>query len=343
MQKEKENAVMRVDRFIREHNLLTPNSSGSEIVPATVIVGLSGGPDSVFLLHALHELRSTYNITLIAAHLDHGWRENSTADLLFCKNLADKLGIAFVGAHAGDIKQPVKDSGSREDLGRRLRRTFFADCMQKYNARAVALAHHQDDQIETFMLRLIRGAGTAGLACMRPKHGFYIRPLLEISKEDILAYLREKSITYMLDHTNFTDEHLRNRIRKYVIPAFNSVDARFAASCVRTIKNMQETEAFLEKTTRSIFDDLAEVREKGTGESGGNYCMNLAKFRALDPFMRKRILLHLLCCEKVLFTPSEKFFSEILQFLCRTNGGTHDIHPSWSIAKKQNSFYITKK
>lgn len=339
--KNKKDAVMLVDRFIEEHKLLSVgglDDSGGN--PVTVIVGLSGGPDSVFLLHALCQLRSKYKIVIVAAHLDHGWRENSSNDALFCKNLAHDLSVEFVSAHASEIKvaECKKDSGSREDCGRQLRRAFFAECMHKYNASAIALAHHQDDQLETFMVRLIRGTGVTGLACMRPRSDAYIRPLLAFTKAEILAYLEEKSIAYVLDRTNFTDEHLRNRIRKYVLPAFKLSDERFENSCLRTIKNMQEHEAFLERLTRKTLESLTcgFLPEE-------SHKLNLAEFRALDPFMQKRVLMHVLCREKVAFTPSEKFFDEMLRFLCNPTGGRHLLHLSWAIEKKRNYFWIVKK
>lgn len=125
----------------------------------TIIVGLSGGADSVFLLYALYMLRSTYNIQVIAAHFNHEWRgQAADRDEEFCKDLAQKLDIPFVRSSMSMLKNNITYNGSKEAIGRAARRTFFASAYTEYNADAVALAHHASDQIETFLIRLIRGA-----------------------------------------------------------------------------------------------------------------------------------------------------------------------------------------
>lgn len=137
-----------VAHFIAQHDLITPNR--------TIIVGLSGGPDSVCLLSLLKKLASSYEITVIAAHLDHGWRTQSGQDAAFCKEFAESLGVTYIQAHASEIKLTKPYNGSKEEQGRMLRRQFFETVAADTNAHAIALAHHQDDQQETFFLRMIR-------------------------------------------------------------------------------------------------------------------------------------------------------------------------------------------
>src|SRR5579872_5515274 len=109
--------VRNITDFIAAHNLISPNQ--------TIIVGLSGGPDSVFLLHMLVQVREQYNLTLIAAHLDHQWRENSAEDAAFCLQLCDQLKVQFVYAKASEFADRVEVNGSKEELGRKLRRIYF--------------------------------------------------------------------------------------------------------------------------------------------------------------------------------------------------------------------------
>ncbi len=300
----------------------------------TLVIGLSGGPDSVFLLHALVALRPSYNLTLIAAHLDHGWRPESAQDALFCKELAESLGITYVGKHAQALALPPW-TGSREELGRTLRRTFLENVAHEYSAQAIVLGHHKDDQIETFFVRLMRGAGLAGLSGMRPRSGLYIRPLLGVFKEQILEYLHEKGFAYRQDYTNESPLYLRNRLRNLVIPELKKSDPRFANNCIRSIGHLQEAADFLEQLTKTTFDTIASYQED-------RYVIDLKSFRQLDPFMKKQVLLTWLCREKLPFTPTSAFFDEALRFLNTQRGGSHTLHPTWHLIKQGNLAFVQK-
>ena len=162
-----------------------------KLIPSgiTLIIGLSGGPDSVFLIYFLHEFQSLYKIKLIAAHLDHQWRENSAQDVKFCQQVCENLRIPFVTKKIGELSVPFKNNGSQEELGRKYRRFFLESIRKEYNADFIALGHHADDQQETFFIRLARGSSLTGLTCMKEKEGIYLRPLLTVNKSDILEYL----------------------------------------------------------------------------------------------------------------------------------------------------------
>lgn len=316
-----------VRAFADQHVLLVPSDR--------IIVGLSGGPDSVFLLHVLIALRSYYNLTIIAAHLDHGWRENSHTDEQFCKELAQQLDIPYVSAHARDSIHIKTNSGSREDLGRRLRRAFLERVAHDHNANKIALAHHADDTIETFFIRLLRGAGLSGLASMRPRAGLYIRPLLNLFKSQILDYLSTHAIAYLTDYTNIHDTYLRNRIRNYVIPALKKTDDRFEHSCIRTIEHLQEADDFLGQLAQSTLAKISSTHNNLV-------TVDLTQLRSLDTFLQKTVILHWLVQERVPFTPTQSFFDEIIRFLHSTTGGQHDLSNSWAIVKKEQRAYIKK-
>src|SRR5580704_10711033 len=170
--------IHHINDFIAHHKLFSDGS--------TIVLGLSGGPDSIFLLHVLAALHNQKKITLIAAHLDHGWRATSAADAQFCMHEAQRLGIACIIGHLDEFKDTISWNGSQEELGRKTRRLFLQQVAERYNAHHIALAHHAQDQQETFFIRLIRGSSIAGLASMLPANGIYIRPLLATSKTDIL-------------------------------------------------------------------------------------------------------------------------------------------------------------
>lgn len=305
-----------ISDYCKANTLVQPNT--------IIIVGLSGGPDSVFLLHYLHAKANELNLRLIAAHLDHGWRERSKFDAQFCGELAHQLGIPIIVRRLDELALVIKRNGSQEEVGRKARRFFFEQVRQKYNANAIALAHHADDQQETFFIRLLRGASLTGLTAMKPLNGYYIRPLLTITKKEIVDYLNAHGISYCIDETNATDQFLRNRIRNAVIPALHQADSRFSVNFAKTIEQLQQTEQFLETMTQQSFDAI-----KGTGI----HEISVDKFLALEPLLQQRILIYWFCRNNVLFTPSQALFNEIIRFL-HNKSSTHSLYKTWQLTKK---------
>ncbi|QQR49468.1 tRNA lysidine(34) synthetase TilS [bacterium] len=292
----------------------------------TVVLGLSGGPDSVFLLHLLAQLHSEGCITLIAAHLDHGWRHNSADDVIFCQKLSANYGIQFFSERA----LPTKHHGSLEELGRKLRRAFLEKVMREQMADCIALAHHRQDQQETFFLRLLRGSSLTGLRCMNRVNMPYIRPLLETNKNDLVAFLESNSISYLIDPTNQADDFLRNKIRKYVIPALRMCDQRFEQKCESTIKHLQAEDDFLKNLTKQAATLVFASQKTGS----------LAVLRTCDPVIQRRLIIDLLIKEKASFKPSENFITEVLKFLLNPRGGKHQLSAHWSLIKKQDHFWL---
>ncbi len=318
------NVINQIKNYISQHNLIPDN--------ATIIVGLSGGPDSVFLLHLLKNLQKEKTLKLIAAHLDHEWRDDSAKDEQFCARLAKNLNIDYVSEVASKFAAREKFAGSKEEFGRRLRRKFFKSLAKKYNADAIALAHHLDDQEETFLIRLIRGTSLSGLTVMKPKANLYIRPLLETQKKDIVAWLDEHAIEYLIDPTNVSQDFLRNRIRANVIPALRECDKRFDKNFLSTLLKLQDADQFLDHLTKDLFKAIKKEN-----------AINIQYlFNAGPPYLQKRILMHWLIQEQVPFTPQDSFFDEILRFLAQPDSKTHQIHEKWGITKEKEMAFIEK-
>jgi tRNA(Ile)-lysidine synthase len=317
----------KIENFIKKNGLIT---SGH-----VVVVGLSGGPDSVFLLHFLASLQKEYNLSLIAAHLNHEWRPEADQEQKDCEALTKKLNIPFVTAKRSELSATFKHNGSQEEYGRKMRRYFFEKVLREHNADGIALAHHAQDQEETFFIRLIRGASLTGLTAIKPQHGVYIRPLLETNKSDILAWLHEHNIPYAVDKTNDSSNYLRNRIRMNVLPALRTCDDRFATNFLCTLKRLKETEQFLEQLTHKTFENISEIKDN-------QRYINIPQLLALDETVRHRILMHWLITENVPFPTTQAFLDEIMRFLQNKNGGTHAAHQKWSIVKKQTNTFLIK-
>jgi|SaaInlStandDraft_4_1057021.scaffolds.fasta_scaffold04995_2 tRNA(Ile)-lysidine synthase len=326
---------------------LKTHTRKSEKTP-TIILGLSGGPDSVFLFYFLKQLQKEEpdervnkedSIKLIAAHLNHGWRENAHKDETFCKKLCEKYNIPLIIEHAKNLSVQPKFNGSKEEIGRKLRRHFFKTLCKKHNATYIALAHHQQDQQETFFMRLLRGTTLNGLTAMKPVDGIFLRPLLTTSKKEILEYLKQNNLDYIIDHTNESDSFLRNRIRKYVIPALQKCDDRFNKKLESTLEHLKQEDDFLDRLTEKVCDNVFAVRrnQKDTTTIG-----NKTEFANLDLAIQKRLIPYWLTKEKVIFSPSNTHIMEIIRFLKSPRGGTHSIHQTWCIKKQQNNFWIEK-
>ena len=332
---------------------------------STLIIGLSGGPDSVYLLHLLVGMRESLGLSLIAAHLDHEWRASSKDDVTFCANLCAQLNVPFVTKKGSELctihlRYPpslrlrrdlrgfgaifgassakgyegqtgsFESNGSQEQLGRNMRRFFLEQVRQEHNAHAIALAHHKDDQLETFFINLIRGTTITGLCGMKEHEGFFIRPLLAITKSEILNYLSEHQIPYQIDPTNESDAYLRNRIRASVIPALVACDDRAKPNIVRAMKSLRDTEQFLKKITQETLEQVTHSNDSSTSS------LDMKQFFELDHYLQKRVLYSWLATNtKGTCRSSEAFLEEVVRFLSSPRGGSHQISPCWKLIKKQ--------
>lgn len=202
------NLIKKFQNISHQYNLW---QEGSKIV-----LGVSGGPDSVCLLDIFAKFKDKYNLDLIVAHVNYGLRgKDSEADEKLARKLAEKYGIKI------NVLKPekgLKKGENLENVLRGIRYDFFEKLRKRKNFDFIAVAHTKDDQAETVLMRLIRGAGLKGLRAMRPKTEKIIRPLLGVSKKEILAYLKENKLKYRIDITNKDNSIFRNKIRNLLIP-----------------------------------------------------------------------------------------------------------------------------
>lgn len=193
-----------------------PCESALTALPESLLVGVSGGVDSVALLHALVRMGRKP----VVLHFDHGWRAESGADAAFVKAQAQKLGLKYVGAKMR--KTAVAASrGPREADARAARYAFFVQAARRFRLPHLVLAHHADDQVETFLMQLVRGSGAAGrgMDATSKRGGLVLhRPWLGVWKKEIVAYARRHKLTWRDDATNADMQHRRNRIRRRVLP-----------------------------------------------------------------------------------------------------------------------------
>ena len=315
----------KVVHYIEQYHLIEHGS--------TIVLGLSGGPDSIYLLHLLASLREPLDMRLVAAHLDHQWRPDSWKDVELCKAACELLDVPLIIGKASDFQHMVSYKGSQEEYGRALRRTFLQTVATQHEADRIALAHHSDDQEETFFIRLIRGTTLSGLIGMRSHLGMYIRPLLEIPKSDILAYLDKHGIKYIHDSTNESDHYLRNRLRQTVLPALHAVDDRFSMHFARTLHHLQDAEALLIHYTQETLKNI----------SSPDHTINQKAFLSLHSALQKRVLMLWLIDQGLPFIPQETFLDEILRFIKHGKAPYHELHQTWALCQKDGWLSIEKK
>jgi len=254
-----------------------------------ILVGLSGGPDSIVLLHILSQLRKEYMLDIYIAHLDHKFRgEQSTSDRKFCEDIAGKSGFDIVCEEIDVPKIIKKEKISPEEAARQARYDFFERVARKKNITKIAVGHTRDDQAETVLMRLIRGSGMLGLGGVAPVkdiHGItVIRPVIEISRSRIDSFIKEFGLEFRHDSSNDDVSFTRNRIRHELFPY---LEGKFNPNIKEVLANMAENlrveNEFLEKFARRKFKGMVRKNKSGAIE------IDIKKFRKQPEAMRKRI------------------------------------------------------
>ncbi|URA10211.1 tRNA lysidine(34) synthetase TilS [Thermospira aquatica] len=221
------------------------------------VVGFSGGADSTALLLLLSRLRSFFSsFSVVAFHLNHGFRETASRDEVFCREVCQKLGIPFVVEHA-DVSSYARECNlSLEEAGRLRRREGLERVREAHNLDWICLAHHQDDQVELFLLRLFQGTGIESAGGMRMKEGYYLRPLLGFSHRDMVDYLVRLGHSWCEDESNATLRFDRNWIRHNLLPV---IEKRFPAAREKISSFMgflQEIHASFEVYEKPLLDEV---------------------------------------------------------------------------------------
>jgi tRNA(Ile)-lysidine synthase len=232
----------------------------------TVVVGLSGGADSVALLDVMASLSARRGFRVVAAHLDHGLRAGSAKDAAFCRDLCRRLGVPLETGTADVKGRARREKGGTEEAARRERYAFLREVEDRHGAVALAVAHTRDDQAETFLLRLLRGAGSAGLGAMRAVNGDILRPMLESGRRDVLAHLEARGLEHREDESNADLSFLRNRARHELLPYLEAkFNPRVRQALARAASVLSEEAGALAEEGACLLDAA------GDGQSHGEF------------------------------------------------------------------------
>lgn len=271
----------RVRKYVNKWQMLTKEDC--------VVVGVSGGADSVCLLLVLLELQKEMGFDIVAVHVNHGLRgEDADADEAFVKQFCKERGVTCEICFENVELIAKKRKQSTEEAGREVRRKFFEKIGHKYHGTKLALAHHQNDNAETFLFHLARGTGLKGLGGIAPVKDHVIRPLLCVNRNEIEEYLQVQGVSYCTDKTNLSDEYTRNRIRNHIVPYMEAeVNSKAVEHMCTTMEQIRMVEAYLEEQTEGYFESCVKETEEGYFVSDKTF-FDLPE--VIQPLLLKKVL-----------------------------------------------------
>ena len=276
----------RVKAYVKKYHMLEKKDK--------VIVGVSGGADSVCLLFMLLGLQKEMEISVIAVHVHHGLRGKSAdADAQYVQQICKEQGIELYTYYEDVARLSKLEKLTLEEAGRIARRRVFQEVMEKCGGTKIALAHHENDNAETLIWNLSRGCGLKGMGGISPIEGVYIRPLLCLQRKEIESYLENRGISYCTDETNLEENYTRNRIRKHVIPYLETeINRKVVAHMSETMSRMRELEEYIRNEAIRYAKCCVKKEEKDAEKR-----MYLIKeeFLKVPKAVRPYILQELLC------------------------------------------------
>ena len=249
--REKKNLVNKVIETIKKYHLIETNDK--------LVLGVSGGPDSISMLDILFKIKQNKQIQFdfVVAHVNHMIREEAGEDEQYVKNYCMKNDIKFYSKSIDVQKIANTNKIGTEEAGRNARYAFFDQILQEIGGNKIAIAHNKNDKVETIIMNELRGCGISGLKGIEPKREKYIRPLIECERKEIEEYCKENDIEPRIDQTNFENIYTRNKIRNIVIPY---IEKEFNPNIIKTIDRLSELvteqEAYIETQVEKVYQEI---------------------------------------------------------------------------------------
>lgn len=302
-----------------------------------IVLGVSGGPDSICMLQILHKFikEKLIGFEIVVAHINHGLRENAILDEEFVKEFCDKIQVPFFVKNVNIAEIAKQQKRGIEETGRKIRYDFFDEVMKKTNSNKIAIAHNSNDRAETIIMNIFRGTGTRGLIGIEKISGKYIRPLIEIKRIEIEEYLKENNISSRHDESNDENIYTRNKVRNIVIPY---IEKEFNPNIMNTIERLsdivKEEEEYLQNQTDKFYKDICVQEINLTQDyeynklNNAEIIIDLKKFNSLEKIIQKRIIFYSI--NKIFGTTKgiEKIHIDDIIKLCNNNIGNKYLTPN---------------
>lgn len=316
---------------IKKYNLIKENDS--------IVIGVSGGPDSICLLHILNEIKNELNFKIYVAHINHMIREEADSETEYVKEFCKSLGIECYIKRIDVVEIANNLKRGTEETGRQIRYEFFNEILEKTNSNKIATAHNNNDKVETILMNILRGSGTSGLKGIEAiRDNMYIRPLINTSREEIEEYCETNELGPKIDESNNENIYTRNKIRNIVIPY---IKQEFNPNIIKTINRLSEVaneeNEYLNKVTENEFNKL--LLEK----ANNSYVLNLKDFNKLELVIKRRVILYTINELLSSTTGIEKVNIDDIIKLCNNNVGNKYLSPIKNLkvlVKKGKIFFI---
>lgn len=307
--------INQVLKTIKKYNLIEKNDN--------IIVGVSGGPDSMCLLNILNKLKEQLEIKITVAHINHMIRKEADEETKYVEDYCKMNNIPCFVKRINVLEKASNDKIGTEEAGRKARYDFFEEIAKKVNANKIATAHNANDNAETVLMNIIRGTGSSGLKGIEPiRDGRFIRPLIECERVDIETYCNENKLEPKIDKSNFENTYTRNKIRNILIP---NIKQEFNPNIIHSLNKMsellKEENEFIEQYVEDVWKTVVINEEK-------DVILDLKKFNQLGKFVKSKVIL--LAIKKVIGSTQgiEKIHVEDVIKLCEKNVGNKYLTPN---------------
>lgn len=320
----------KVLKTIKKYNLI---NEGDKIV-----IGVSGGPDSICLLHVLNSLKEELKIKLYVAHINHMIREVADSETEYVQNFCKDLGIECFVKKMDIIKLAKKEKKGTEETGREVRYDFFNEILEKTHSNKIATAHNSNDKAETVILNILRGSGVSGLKGIEAtRDNKYIRPLIETGRLEIEKYCNENNLNPKYDESNNENIYSRNKVRNEVIPY---IKKEFNQNIIKTINRLSEVATeeneYMQKITKQEYENISKTQSD-------TIILDLKRFNNLELVIKRRIILYTI--NEAIHTTNgiEKVNIDDIIKLCNNNIGNKYLMPIKEIkvyVKKGKIYFI---
>ncbi len=317
-------------KTIKDNNLI---NEGDKIV-----IGVSGGPDSICLLHLLNNLKDTLKITIYVAHINHSIREVADMETKYVQDFCKKIGVECFVKKEDILSLAKKQKKGTEEVGRQVRYSFFDEVLEKTNSNKIATAHNSNDRAETVILNILRGSGISGLKGIEAiRDQKYIRPLINTDRESIEKYCEENNLEPKIDETNKENIYTRNKVRNVVIPY---IKKEFNQNIIKTINRLStvatEENDYLMKITKQEYANISNIEND-------IITLDLKRFNNLELVIKRRLILYTI--NEAIHTTNgiEKVNLDDIVKLCSNNIGNKYLTPIKEIkiyVKKGKVYFI---
>lgn len=316
---------------IQKYNLINANDK--------IVLGVSGGPDSLFMLDILNKLKEKLQFELVVAHINHMIRKEAWEEERFVKEFCQKINVEFYSKRIEVEKYANNNKIGLEEAGRKIRYEFFDEVAKVTNSNKIAIAHNKNDKVETIIMNLLRGSGVTGLQGIQPiKEDKIIRPIIEIERKDIEKYCKENNLEPRIDISNFDNTYTRNKIRNVVIPYIKEeFNPNFIETVTRLSEVITEENKFLNNVTEQKYRSI--LIKRGENE----IVLDLKKFNSEEIVIKNRLILHAILQLNGNTQGIEKIHIQDIIKLCGKNIGNKFLTPNKNLKvliKDKKIFFI---